>query len=211
MHTIKISFITTWYGDWNIIKETKKKKRWDASTVGRLTAVSLRLICRRCVTMWYTTKLRSYGREYIQGNLEIRVNISRSLHTKNWNYARLKTIFHSCLTCASEYFIARLGVKSESNKVRRIPRIDLEFIFFLENCAQILKTQKDLIESSRENNHLPTKRHTPRVSLPVFPNHPVYSSWKAITVWIFIRCITFDNGHGTRHTGKSISVTEVNI
>lgn len=142
MHTIKISFITTWYGDWNIIKETKKKKRWDASTVGRLTAISLRLICRRCVTMWYTTKLRSYGREYIQGNLEIRVNISRSLHTKNWNYARLKTIFHSCLTCASEYFIARLGVKSESNKVRRIPRIDLEFIFFLENCAQILKNPK---------------------------------------------------------------------
>lgn len=142
MHTIKISFITTWYGDWNIIKETKKKKRWDASTVGRLTAVSLRLICRRCVTMWYTTKLRSYGREYIQGNLEIRVNISRSLHTKNWNYARLKTIFHSCLTCASKYFIARLGVKSESKKVRRIPRIDLEFIFFLENCAQILKNPK---------------------------------------------------------------------
>lgn len=142
MHTIKISFITTWYGDWNIIKETKKKKRWDASTVGRLTAVSLRLICRRCVTMWYTTKLRSYGREYIQGNLEIRVNISRSLHTKNWNYARLKTIFHSCLTCASKYFIARLGVKSESKKVRRIPRIDLEFIFFLENYAQILKNPK---------------------------------------------------------------------
>lgn len=48
-------------------------------------------------------------------------------------------------------------------------------------------------------------------SLPVFPNHPVHSSWKAYE--FSIRCITFDDSiHGTHDTrGKSISVTEVNI